>query len=118
MEKTKAEEFFHNKPNNWNCCQSVLKRFQNEINLDDEAIELHYRPCGGGRAEGGLCGALYAAEELMKKYELPSLKDSFRQVAGGLTCRELKTELKYPCVEAVRLAERLVEDRLSAERGL
>ncbi|GAD04478.1 2-amino-4-hydroxy-6-hydroxymethyldihydropteridine pyrophosphokinase [Porphyromonas crevioricanis JCM 15906] len=110
--KTHAEDFFHNKPNNWNCCQSVLKQFQDHIALSDDEIELHYRPCGGGRAEGGLCGALYAAEELMKKHQLPSVKDDFKKEAGGTTCRELKAELKFPCVEAVRLAERLVNERL------
>lgn len=108
----KAEEFFHNKENKWNCCQAVLKRFQKEIDLTDEEIEALYRPCGGGKAEGGLCGALYAGELLMKKNNLPSIKEDFNKIAGGITCQVLKKELRFPCVESVRLAEKLVEERI------
>ncbi len=106
----KAEEFFHNKENKWNCCQAILKHFQKEAGLSDEEIEKMYRPCGGGKAEGGLCGALYAGEILTRQYGMPSIKNSFRSVAGGITCKELKGELKFPCVESIRLVEKLMTE--------
>lgn len=111
MENQKAEKFFHNEENNWNCCQAVIKAYQDKAALNDEEIEKVYRPCGGGRAEGGLCGALYAGEQLMLKYGLPSIKDDFEKEAGATTCKRLKGELKFPCIECVRLSEKLISKR-------
>lgn len=111
MESKKAEQFFHCKPDNWNCCQAVMKAYQDKTNLTDQEIEKMYRPCGGGRAEGGLCGALYAAEELMKAHNMPSVIDEFEKEAGGTTCKVLKGEEKFPCLECVRLAEKLIAQR-------
>ena len=62
--ESRSETFFHNKPNNWNCAQAVQKGFQDLTGMTDEAIEEEYRPKGGGRAEGGLCGALYSANRI------------------------------------------------------
>lgn len=113
----KSSEYFHIKPQNWNCAQAIQKGFQNLTRMSDEDIELTYRPMGGGRAEGGLCGALYAAENILKEKGLPSITADFIQRAGGSTCHQLKGELKYPCVAAVDLAEELLAQRL-AEAGI
>ncbi|MDO4770896.1 redox-active protein [Porphyromonas sp.] len=113
----KSTDFFHNKSNNWNCAQSIQKGFQNITKMSDEEIELTYRPAGGGRAEGGLCGALYSAEKILEEKGLPSIKEEFTKIAGGSTCRELKGEKKFPCNSAVDLAEELLAKRLK-EAGL
>ena len=47
-----------------NCAQAVAVTFQVLSGLTPEDIENH-RHSGGGRAPGGLCGALYAALELL-----------------------------------------------------
>lgn len=113
----KSTDFFHVKPQNWNCAQSIQKGFQHITKMSDEEIELAYRPMGGGRAEGGLCGALYSAENILKERGLPSIKDEFTRRAGGATCRELKGKNKFPCTSAVDLAEELLAERLK-EAGM
>lgn len=52
-----ACQYFHNATNNWNCAQSLYKYYQPQLAISDEDIELKYRSKGGGRAEGGICGA-------------------------------------------------------------
>ncbi|SUB77297.1 Uncharacterised protein [Porphyromonas macacae] len=108
----KSIDFFHAKPENWNCAQAVQKGFQQITGLTDEEIELQYRPKGGGRAEEGLCGALYAAEQIAKEKGLPSIKQEFIAKAGGCTCKCLKQELQFPCADSVNLAEELLTARL------
>lgn len=58
--KKSAISFFHSAPNNYNCAQAIIKRFQdNSITyISDEKIEQDFRSKGGGRAEGGICGAI------------------------------------------------------------
>lgn len=60
-----SEKYFHVLPQNLNCAQAVLKGFQNEFQISEKEIE-EYRAWGGGRAEGGVCGALFAAERLLR----------------------------------------------------
>lgn len=111
----KSIEHFHAQPNNWNCAQAIQKGFQNITELTDQEIEERYRPCGGGRAEGGLCGALYSAECILKQRGLPSVKEEFISQAGASTCRELKQVVKFPCSSCVNLAEELLNKRLEEE---
>jgi hypothetical protein len=114
MENTKPEisavDFFHKKPEHFNCSQAILKRFQEEFNIADAEIEA-YRAWGGGRAEGGVCGALFAAEGLAQKYLNTSLKEDFQAVAGHSTCKEIKNG-KFSCVACVKLAEALLNKKM------
>ena len=75
MTQKKASDYFH-KEDSYNCAQAVLKYFQKEYTVSQEIID-SYSAYGGGRAEDGLCGALYAAKFLLddpRKTELPSTK--------------------------------------------
>lgn len=106
----RSEEYFHRKPENYNCAQAVLKGWQEEYGLSDTIIE-EFRAWGGGRAAGGVCGALYAAEFLLQRSETAeSVSPEFQEIAGSIRCLELK-ESGFPCVEAVRLADRLLAER-------
>jgi len=91
-----------------NCAQSVLRAFQPEKNVSDETIR-DARAHGGGRAEAGLCGALYAALQLT---EAPAARarmtETFVSKAGSCKCREIRLAARIPCVECVRLAAGLV----------
>ena len=40
-----------------------------------------------------------------------SIIEDFRNKAGGILCSELK-EKKFMCVEYVRMADKLIEDRM------
>lgn len=112
-ERKKSIEYFHVAPENFNCAQSILKGFQEEFNLSEEEIET-YRAWGGGRAENGVCGALFAAKRLIDK-DKSILEKSFFENMGSIYCRELKKN-KERCEDCVMLADRLVEDRIKSQK--
>jgi hypothetical protein len=91
-----------------NCAQSVLRAFQSHRTIHEDDI-LRARHLGGGRADAGLCGALYAALQLADE---PSIKQKVREAfvsdAGSDKCREIRRAARIPCVECVRLATHLV----------
>jgi hypothetical protein len=93
-----------------NCAQSVLRAFQDELSIPEERIAA-FKAFGGGRAEEGLCGALYAALELAQGAERKaSLRRRFSEKAGAVACKALKGELKFPCADCVELAAKLLEE--------
>ena len=108
--RAKSDEYFHVLPEKLNCAQSVLKGFQNEFNISNLEIE-EYRAWGGGRVKGGMCGALFAAERILRQAGKESVVEEFRQKAGGLLCSEIK-EKQFTCAEYVRMADELIEENL------
>ena len=115
MEKNvriKAEEYFHKPPVNYCCSQAVLLGFKDEFGITERDVAefARYR---GGLAPEGYCGALYAANSLLAKRGLSPVTEEYRAIAGAVKCREIKGGTKFPCVECVRLADSLVEKRLS-----
>jgi len=108
--RKKSELYFHTLPENMNCAQSVLKGFQKQFDITDREIE-DYRAWGGGRVQGGVCGALYSAQRLLRQAEKPDITEEFNSRAGEIYCLEIKA-LNFPCIECVRLADELVEKRL------
>lgn len=117
-ENKKAVDYFHAGPQNWNCAQSIVKSFQAETAMNDEDIELTYRSKGGGRAEGGLCGAVYSAKKVLGEDspEAAALEEEFRKQWGVLTCKELKAEKRIPCTDTVDLADRLLEKYITLQK--
>lgn len=117
-ENKRAVDYFHAAPNNWNCAQAIVKSHQLASQMSDEEIELVYRPKGGGRAEGGLCGAVYSAKEILgaDSPEAVALEEEFRQQLGAITCRQLKAEMRIPCTETVTLADELLEKYIILQR--
>ncbi len=105
-----SDQYFHTLPENLNCAQAVLKGFQKEFQITDQEIE-DYRAWGGGRAEGGMCGALYSAERLLRQAVKESAIEEFRQITGSILCSDIK-EKKFTCLELVRIADELLEKKL------
>jgi len=101
-EADKAVSLFSAVPKECNCAQSVAKAF----GQDDLAALLE--TCGGGRSEGGLCGALYAALLLLPEDKQDTAKAQFKNKAGNVLCRAIRQEGQTPCVECVRIAADLV----------
>lgn len=110
MTPIKSEDYFHSLPENLNCAQAILKGFQKEFDITDQEIE-EYRAWGGGRAEGGMCGALFAAERLLRQIGKKSVVEEFNKKAGGLLCSEIK-EKQFTCTKYVRIADELVQKNL------
>jgi len=63
MKSKEAKMLFHGK-DKLNCAQAVLRTFQAEFGISDQEIGSAAN-AGGGRAEGGACGALHASRILL-----------------------------------------------------
>lgn len=95
-----------------NCAQSVLRAYQQTHAVTEDEIAAA-RAHGGGRAEGGLCGALHAALALTKTPEQKQhIRDGFVREAGAETCKGIKGPggSGYPCKDCVALAARLLQE--------
>jgi len=110
MSRKKSTEYFHILPENLNCAQSILKGFQNEFKISDEEIEV-FRAWGGGRAKDGVCGALFAAERLLKRVNKQSIIDEFVLIVGNSSCMEIKNS-NFSCLKCIELADDLIDKRL------
>ncbi|ARN57398.1 C-GCAxxG-C-C family protein [Sedimentisphaera salicampi] len=104
-----AKKKFHGEER-YNCAQAVLSAFRDKYAVSEDCIKSH-RTSGGGRAEGGTCGALYAALMLVENNpeKAEKLCRRFEQKAGHTKCRELK-RLGFPCRECVGLAAELLAE--------
>ncbi len=102
----KASETFRHPVYRHNCAQAIAAKWKDLYACDD--IVEKYASLTGGRAEGGLCGALYAAMQAMPDHA-EEIKDAFQSEAKYLTCRELKTQGRVPCTRCVDLADEILE---------
>ncbi len=106
-----AKRLFHGKEN-YNCAQAVLKAFQEFNRLTDNEITRH-KSSGGGRAEGGICGALYAAKlHLNNAADRAALEKSFVDKAKYITCKEIKKNKTLSCIQCVETAAELLKEKL------
>lgn len=98
-----ASDFFAEVPRRFNCAQSVAAGASREDLLEEFSTK------GGGRAPEGLCGALYAALELLPAEKRPAAMAEFQNKAGSTLCREIKAGTGFTCAECVALAEKLLK---------
>ncbi len=94
---------------NLNCAQSVLKAFRHRKDFTESEIDAA-RALGGGRAAGGVCGALHAALLFHDgEEEKRSMRENFSARAGSEQCREIRAKKMLTCVQCVELAAELLE---------
>ena len=89
MSVEKARYHFHG-PEKYNCAQAILKAFEEAYAVSEDAIEAA-KADGGGRVEGGRCGALHAARQVLG--ESPAADDverRFAEAAGSVKCKEIR----------------------------
>lgn len=92
-----------------NCAQSILKAFHHRKGITENEIDAA-RALGGGRAAGGVCGALHAALLFHDgEEEKRTLRENFSAHAGSEHCREIKAKKMLTCVQCVELAAELIE---------
>lgn len=92
-----------------NCAQSILKAFRERKEVSTEEIN-EARKLGGGKADDGICGALYAALRLTDDPDSrESLRGSFADVAGSDKCREIRAKELISCQQCVEVAARLLQ---------
>jgi len=92
-----------------NCAQSILKAFRHRKDITQNEIDAA-RALGGGKAAGGVCGALHAALLLEDEHEKQqSLRETFAQRAGSEQCREIRSKKLVTCAQCVELAAELLD---------
>lgn len=108
MAPEKAVKYFHGQER-YNCAQAVLKGFEDDHNVPQEKID-EFKAFGGGRAQDGLCGALFAAKMLVNNTEkAEKIAAEFIEIAGSFKCREIRKIGKLPCKECVFTAASLLQ---------
>ncbi len=106
MKKTAGE---YHRQRRGNCAQSVAFAWGSK-NPGGRGVEDVFDGCGGGRAPGGLCGALYASCQLAGAAAAETIKQQFSEKTGGhQTCRDIRAAKRVPCSECVELAAELLE---------
>lgn len=98
---TQAHALFTAVPKKHNCAQAVMEGGGGS----PEAVA-QMAACGGGRAPGGLCGALHAAL-LLNPDNAEAIKAAFAREVGALTCHDIKTKAGTPCPICVEVAAKL-----------
>jgi len=113
VNRVKADKFFRTEPEKLNCAQCILKAFQAQLNISDSIIA-EFRRYGGGRAPEGVCGALYAADYLLKQHGKNSIQEEFRQKTNAVTCLELRKKRKVLCEMYINIVDELLEQKLNS----
>jgi len=110
----KASVYYRGKEG-YNCSQAVLKAFQQEYSLSEETIVL-YSQYGGGKADKGICGALFATYLLIKDLEqIRRIEAYFEEKAGSKRCKEIRKLNRLSCSDCVDLGFEAVR-RTAAKR--
>ena len=92
-----------------NCAQSILSAFRHRKDITQNEINAAHA-LGGGKAGGGVCGALHAALLLHDNHaKKRSLRESFVERAGSEQCREIRAKKIVTCTQCVELAAELLE---------
>lgn len=101
-----ATDTFRNPNFGHNCAQAVANKYK--ALYKSSSIVEEYSPYVGGRAPGGLCGALFAAKEAVPEHA-EEIQEEFIRLCGAATCRQIKTETGTSCQFCVETGDKLVE---------
>ncbi len=108
--KLEAEKFYIERRGN--CAQSVIHGWsQYSEKIKNGSLEVS--DAGHGNADGGMCGALFAASEIagVEKRELVIQK--FKEKSKGHTgCRSIRKSRSLSCVECVGTAASILQECL------
>jgi len=104
----KAIDTFRTQPWCHNCAQAVANKWCNLYPTPSTILE-ELSMSGSGRAEGGVCGALYAAQKALPQ-QAKEITAEFEKRVGGITCRDIKMQAKTPCPRCVDIADTIIEE--------
>lgn len=97
-------------PEKYNCAQAILLTFKSRFSVQEADI-LSAKSMGYGRVQGGLCGALYAGQYLLKdQIKAEQLTRDFESKAGSSKCRRILKLKLITCKECVGLTARLIDE--------
>jgi len=107
-----AESLYHGNEG-YNCAQAILKAFQADYNISEQCIE-NASIKGSGRADNGICGALYATHLLLKEDAIINeINQNFIIKGGSVLCKEIRKNKTISCKECVRLAAHEIQKHLT-----
>jgi hypothetical protein len=114
MSKTKVSELYLGLNGNrrHNCAQAVIAGFKEEFSLSNDLVA-KFAAHGGGKAPEGYCGALYAAQYILKNKnpsEIEKSGDVFIKAAGSTKCKEIRSMKKLSCLSCVEMAAEIIEN--------
>ncbi len=100
---------YHRGVEGYNCAQAILKEFQNRLGVTDEQV-VDYAAYGGGRAEDGICGALYAIKQLAGDIDLIKIiMQQFQEEVGSVNCDEILQLGRLSCAGCICTASRVLQ---------
>ena len=109
--KDLASSVFRRPPERLNCAQAVLHAHSKASGVELMPVS-DLKPLGGGRAPGGLCGALYAAC-IIAPQKAEVLMSRFTQELGSAKRKVLRTNKEHCCERSVATAAGLLEDEMT-----
>ncbi|MFA6432073.1 MAG: hypothetical protein WCV91_06835 [Candidatus Margulisiibacteriota bacterium] len=118
IEKAKKHYLGKDGHEKMNCAQAIIKAFQGKYNLNEDEIN-KYLAHGGGRAPGGLCGAIYATRELIKKHHLDKLEEFdifIVALAGSDKCADIRKLKKMSCLGCIEKSAEFLSKCLKEEK--
>lgn len=108
--RKKAVDYFLN--GGLNCAQATMKAYQDEYNAHDQSKIDDLFAMGRGRAEGEVCGALYAAKQVLEPEQARKIHDDFVKYVGTVICWKIRAEDKISCAACVDLTAQLLQREL------
>jgi hypothetical protein len=91
----------------YNCAQAILKTFQDRLDINENQIN-SYVDYGGGKAENGICGALYAIKQLAGNAELiQKIVQQFKEEVGTIYCDEILELGRLSCTGCICTASEI-----------
>lgn len=104
-----------------NCAQAILSAHQEALKLSDETIN-EFRQYGSGQAPENTCGAIYAAEYLLKLTDhedrTEDLQVLFFTEAGSTKCQTIRQNKQLSCLGCVQNADCFVSEVIFGESDL
>jgi hypothetical protein len=91
----------------YNCAQAILKVFQHRLDISENQVK-DYADYGGGRAEDGICGALYAIKQLANDDKLiQKIIEQFKEEVGTVYCDEILELGRLSCTGCICTASQI-----------
>ena len=112
--KEKALGYFRVPPERLNCAQASLKAFEGLSSEVTPQRIAEFHGMGGGRSEGGCCGAIHAAKTVLKDVrKIDALEKHFVEIAGSTKCKEIRHFNRLTCAQCVGAAAEFVESQIA-----
>ncbi|MFA5270863.1 MAG: C-GCAxxG-C-C family (seleno)protein [Candidatus Omnitrophota bacterium] len=97
-----------------NCGQAVAMAFKEKFNLSDELVD-EFVSSGFGKAPDGVCGALYAAQTILRQTgndKTGEISKVFSEHAGSVYCSDIRKLRKVSCVGCVKKAASILDQEI------